>query len=271
MKFRAGLLSLIFISMFVQACADGNALEWMTDKNTSDARQDKIDFAFIEGNCAYVIQMLAPHEGYLSGTELYQYNNALLACSGFSLVNSLGVILDKNGGSSDPFEIIQSLMGTDNLTSSKISELQASYGKILGSCTGSLDAGMKTVCGMAAAADTVLAVSDVALRLSGAESLNATKEGITQAIGGKTAQEIQEAVDASLNDGALSLDRLNSDLNSVMDASSAIADMAESSVDFSEDLDKLANDIKDQASGVITSSSLSDYIYSQFAGGGGSL
>lgn len=261
MKFRAGFLSLIFISMFVQACADGNALEWAADKNASDAVQDKIDFAFIEGNCDYVIEMLAPREGYLSDTELYQYNNALLACSGFSLVNSLGVILDKNG-SSDPFEIIQSLMGTDNLTSYRISELQASYDKILGSCTGNTDVGMKTVCGMTAAADTVLAVSAVALRLSGVESLDATKEGITHAIGDRTPEQIEVEVDDSL------IDRLNRDLDSVVGASSAIADMAESSVDFSRDLDKLANDVKDQTKNAITSSSLSNYIYSQFSGGG---
>lgn len=269
MGFFAKLLPLAFLSVFAAACADGNALQWMADKDTSEGRQDKIDFAFIEGNCGLVIQMLAPHEGYLSAKQLYQYNNAILSCSGFNLVDSISVILNKDGGSNDPFKIIQSLMGTDNITADRVTELKDSYGKILKSCTGNIDENMKTVCGMTAAADTVLAVTDVALRLTGAESINATKEGLTEAVAGKTPDEITAAVEGSINEGAISLEELGKDLGLVLDASGVIADMAESNVDFSKDLEKFTDDIKDPSTGSITPSSLSSYIYSQFTSGNG--
>lgn len=262
-------LQVLLLSLFISGCG-GNALEWMADENSTDAKKDKIDFAFVEGNCSYVIMMLEPHVGFLSETELYQYNNAVLACSGFSIVDSINVILDKDAvTANDPFVTIQEFMGTDTLTDEKIAELKGSYDKVLQSCTGTLSEDMQTVCGMTAAAHSVLAVSEVALNLSGADSITASKDGITSAIGGKGLSEISSAVDSSVNSGAISMDGLNNDLALITSASVAISNMAEGNIEFSSDLEKFSNDLKDSSTGTITSSSFSNYIFSQFRDNGG--
>lgn len=263
MRNLIGGMFLSVLVLFTVSCGD-NLFEGISDKNSSEAKRDELDFAFIEGNCSFIVSELGKKEPNLNAIERYQYSNAVLACSGFDLVNSLGSLLDKNG-SKDPFDLIQNLMGTSILSQTKIDELQASYGKVLSSCANFdiLDSNMKTVCGMAAAADTVLTVSDLALKISGSESIDATKEGLTSALNGKSESEIQDAVNKEIGNGNMDLDSLSNNLDTISGAAGIIAEQAGGEVEFSKELDKFTDDLTDE-NGNITSGSLANYISSQF-------
>ncbi len=252
---------ILFISIIAVSCGNFNALEWSTNKETTEAERDKLDFAFIEGNCQYVIEMLEPNKDYLTDIELYQYSNAVMACSGFDLLNSLTVILDENAVSDDPYAMIQSFMGTSTINNEKIIELKANYSKVLSNCNNNLSNEMQILCGMTAAADSILDVSQVALTLSGEENIEMTEEGMKKVIGGRTLDEIQNAVTTS----KINIDSIDTNIDTVSNSSVAIENMA-GNIDFSKELDQFTQEIRDSSTGTVTESSLSNYILNQFGG-----
>ncbi len=257
---------LVLVSFTVISCAEGNVLEWATDKNTTEARKDKLDFAFIQGNCQYVINMLAPYDGMLSGTELYQYSNAILACSGFDVLESLNIILDEYSVASGPFNLIQSLMGTSVLTAENIKNLKDQYSKVINNCStsyGTMTSEMDMICGLAAAADTVATISEIALALSGGESITATEEGIKQIVTGKTKEEITQAVDNAVATGSANLGNLSKNLDIITTSSESITAIAGGNIQLSLELDKFTKDVSD-TSGEVTNASLSSYINDKF-------
>lgn len=254
-------IALMFVSVVIISCGDFNALEWSTNKKTTEAERDKLDFAFIEGNCQYVIEMLEPNKDHLTGIELYQYSNAVMACSGFDLLNSLTFVLDENTSTDDPYAMIQSFMGTSTVNNEKIAELKANYSKVLSNCNNNVSNEMQVLCGMTAAADSILDVSQVALTLSGEESIEMTEEGMKKIIEGKTIDEIQNAVTSS----KVNVDLIDSNIDTVSNSSVAIENMA-GNIDFSKELDTFTQEIRDSNTGSVTESSLSNYILNQFGG-----
>lgn len=266
-------IPMLIISLFAVSCGDFNALEWGANEKTTEAKIDKLGFAFIEGNCQYIIDELGPREAYLNETEKYQYSNAVLACSGFDLLGSLNVLLDKgSGGSTDPYAVIQGLVGTSNVNKDKVKELKDSYAKVLnsGTCDGATS-NLAAVCGMAAAADTVLSVADVALNLSCPNpedkecSVDITEKGIKEIVAGKSQEEIRAAVDKSIDNKTISTANLTSNLGVLTNSSSEIASMAGGdSNKFSNELDKLNSQIS--VNGQVNNQSLADYIYKELGG-----
>lgn len=253
----------IGLSFCALSCSD-SLYGSTADKNTKEAKLDDTDFAFIQGNCQLVINAYdaRAEAGTLSSTELYKYNNSLLACSGFDLVSSVSGIFGVGNLAGDPFDIIQGFMGTDTLTKEESAKLKATYDKILKSCVpvDKLPADMQTVCGMTAASDTVRALGDVALDLSGTGSVNLDSAGMTSAISGKTTTDIS----GSVNSSGVSIDELNRNLGLIGAASSAIAGQSGNN-DVSDQFDKFSKDLVD-TNGNVTNDSLSNYLAGKFGG-----
>lgn len=259
MKFRGYFLCCLFISALICGC---------DDKNSSEAEDYEIKKAFREGDCDYVVEKLEPRKDIFSDEEKYMYNNSVLACSGFSITDNLGDIFDKSSNKT-PFEMIQNLMGKDKqLTATKIDELSTRYEKILNNCKDPdrLDDKTKTVCGITAAADTVLAVSKVALEFlpdpgEGKEkTIPTTVEGIKKAVEGQSEEQIIEKVKSAEVD----IPRLSNNIELIMDTSKVISDQA--NVSFSDDLEVFYTDMKGgNPNGSFTADTLSKYIEDKFA------
>lgn len=276
-------IPMLIISFFVVSCGDFNALEWGANEKTTEAKTDKLGFAFIEGNCQYIIDELEPRAAYLNETEKYQYSNAVLACSGFDLLGSLNVLLDKStGGKVDPYGTIQSLIGTSSVNKDKVKELKDSYAKVLssGTCNGATS-DLAVVCGMAAAADTVLSVADVALNLTCPnpddkenckDSVDITEAGMKEIVAGKSQEEIKAAVDKSITNNTITTSGLSGNLDVLTSSSGAMASMVGdgNTNKFSKQLDELKNTIsttdKDAGKQVVSSDSLASYIFTEIGG-----
>ena len=246
MKFRRYLLCCLFISALICGC---------DDKNSSEAEDYELQKTFREGNCDYVKAKLEPRESYLSEDETYMYNSCLLKDSGFSFINSLDVIFDNNGKTKDPLTVIQSVMGTDTLDKEKIAEQKKAYKEILDNCGENLNDNMKKICGMTAAADTVIAVSEVALALSGGDTLPASLDGIKAAVEKVEAMEKVEAVNeikTKIADAkvVVDVDRLGKNLTLIEGASSVIE--SQMNVNFTDELKDFSNNIKEKGDQVTT-------------------
>lgn len=251
------------LSFCALSCSD-SLYGTSADKNTKEAKLDATDFAFIQGNCQLVINAYdaRAESGTLSPTELYKYNNSLLACSGFDLVSSVSGIFGVGNLAGDPFDIIQGFMGTDTLTKEESAKLKATYDKILKSCApiDKLPTDMKTVCGMAAASDTVRSLGDVALNISGSGSVNLDSAGMTNAIGGQT----YDGILAGVENSRVNIPDLNRNLSLIGAASSAIVGQSGNN-DISDQFDKFSKDLVDE-SGKVTNGSLSKYLAGKFGG-----
>lgn len=258
---------LLFVSvaagLLAVSCADGLYGD-ISDKNTKEALRDKGDFAFIQGNCRQYISMYEQKAdaNLLSSSELYKYNNSLLACSGFDLVGSLSGLLGAGGLTGDPFGIIQNLMGTSALSAEESARLKESYGKILKTCqpAEALTENLKTVCGMTAAADTVRLLGDVALNVSGNPQIGIDEAGMKEAIAGKSETEITKGVTDTFG-GDLS--GISSNLELISGAADTIQQQAGGGVDISKSLSDFTSELKD-SSGQITETSLTAYINGKF-------
>lgn len=264
MKFRGYILCCLFISALICGC---------DDQNSSEAEDYEIQKAFRENDCDYVKTKLGEREEKyllegksLSEDESYMYNSCLLKDSGFSFINSLDVIFDNNGQAKDPLTIIQSVMGTDTLNKDTIKDQKEKYEKILKNCNDpdNLDDNMKKICGMTAAADTVIAVSEVALALSGGDTLPASLDGIKAAVEKVEAMEKVEAVNeikTKIKDAevVVDLDRLGRNLTLIEGASSVIE--SQMNVNFTDELDNFSKSINGGENSTVTTDTFIGYIW----------
>lgn len=253
------LSACVGLSLFVVSCGEsiyGDA----SNRWTNQAKTDSLDFAYIQGNCQLVIDKLeqAADANQLSSKELYKYNNSLLACSGFDLVGSLGDLLGSSGGSTDPFDMIQQLMGTDLLTPEESKKLEETYGKILKTCTPmeNLSEDMQTICGMTAASDTVRILGDIAMSVSGQGSVGLDKNGMENAIKGN-----ESNIAGSITDEQA--DAIGKNLGFVSGAADTIDKQTGGGLDISNNLDKFTKDLADE-NGQVTGDSLGKYLEGQF-------
>ncbi|MDE7169259.1 MAG: hypothetical protein K2N67_03585 [Mucispirillum sp.] len=253
------------ISVLLAAC-DDSVYESVSDTNTKAAKTDAIDFAFIKGNCSKVVEyyenMIAAG-AVLDSRQLYLYNNSVMACSGFDIINGIDLLLNSSG-SNDVYGIVSGLIGANTLNYGSIENLKLSYEKTLSNCTGDLDADMVTVCGMAAAVDSILDVAAIAMGITGANEIELTEQGLADAISGVDEITLQQGVENYINGqgGDNFLNDFNTKLDLIEGASSSIgSSLGDDS--FTSDLGELTRELRD-GSGQVTSESLSDYINSKF-------
>ena len=256
-----GLISLI------TACGE-SIYSGAENKTNNTAWHDKGDFAFIEGKCQEYIDMYQSKADQLKGDELYKYNVSLLSCSGLNVVNSLSSIFG-TGDSKDPFSLIQGFMGVDSFTPEESRKLEESYKKILDTCSpmDSLNPSLQTICGMTAAADTIRMMGDVALKVSGGDSVSIDSDNMSKVFEGQNKDTIMSGVKTALNDNTTSINR---NIEIISGASKTIEEQTKIS-DFSSNLNKFVGEVKGgQGKTDVTLDSLSSYLESKFAGTPGS-
>lgn len=257
------LAACLCLSLFVVSCGESIYGD-VSNRWTNQAKKDALDFAFIQDNCQLVINQLeqSADANRLGAKDLYKYNNSLLACSGFNLVGMFeGLLGGSGGGSTDPFDMIQKLMGTDLLTPEESAKLKDSYGKILKTCEPmeNLTEEMKTICGMTAASDTVRILGDIAMDLSGNGEISLDADSMGNAIKGKTEEEILK----SIQDKAGSMDDINRNLGVVNGAAESLDKQTGGSLDIANNLDQFTKDLAGE-DGVVTEDSLNKYLNGQF-------
>lgn len=120
---------------------------------------------------------------------------------------------------------------------------------------------MQTICGMAAAADTVRALGDIALNISGSDRVNIDSDGMKSVISGKNTETIAGGVAGS----GVSIEELNRNISMVAAASSVIAGKSGNN-DISDQFDKFSKELVDGTTGQISVNSLSNYLAGKFGG-----
>lgn len=265
------ILGIVVFGAFLFAgCDGGNLFSGSSDKSSDAAKTDENDFNFITGKCAEVVAYLESKKNSgiaLTSTENYQYSNAVLECSGFNMINGINSIF--TNGSGDIYGIISDLFGTNTVDPSKIKDLTGQYDKVLATCDTLprdeqgqiIDKNMASLCGLAAASNTILEVSDIIMSVPGGPtSVEISETGMSNALNGVNGTDLNQGVADYVtgNGGDQFLNDLDKNLGYVEGAASEIGNQL-NDPNFSNTLNDFTGGIKD-ANGSITSDSLANYI-----------
>lgn len=251
------LIAISLLAISLSGC-DESIWAGASNKNTSQAITDEIDFAFITGDCQKVVSYydnIKAHGGSLNSREANMYSNALLACSGFDLVSGIDKILG-SGDTSDIYGTISSIMGTSNVDKGTVDKLKDQYDKVLDNCNSfnPLPESMVTTCGLAATSSTVADLADILLGTGVTSNIELTQAGMNKVIedAKKHGTSITNSVDSFVSDPS-ALENLNKNIEYIEKVSSVVGGSGGG-------FDEIVSQIKDSKTGKVTAESLKDFI-----------
>lgn len=263
------LIMLCFVGLVTASCGD-NLFDGLENKHSSEADSAELDFAYIQGNCQEVKDLLKPkiESSDYTTDDLYMYNCAVLACSGFNVVKSFDALFNSDVSSSDiPFVALQSIMGVDEIDKKKSKKLAKAYNEVLDSCQDPIHTNdnTKIICGMTASAKTILDIGDLVRVFTNQDSVTITKDGITGAMKGI---DLMTVLLPLLMGGTIpiDMDEMNNNIDLIKVASEALNKEAGGNVSISDELDTFVDGLRDQndPDKKITTLSLVMYMVSTF-------
>ncbi len=148
------------------------------DTSTKEAKEDELDFNFINGKCAPVVssyEQIMSSGVKLTDGELYEYISAVLSCSGFDIVRGIDSIA--NNGGDDIYATSGALMGINTIDINRARFLQKEYSKAVFVCFGKrqelavqnkkLNSSLSSLCGLAGIMGSVANMSAMMINTSG--------------------------------------------------------------------------------------------------------
>ncbi|MDR0453270.1 MAG: hypothetical protein LBH05_00495 [Deferribacteraceae bacterium] len=255
------LIVFFLLLSILTSCGDNlfNSESDTTDKTNLD----RLEFALNEKDYDFIIDKLGNKDfNSLSLREKYLIQCALMGKSGFSLLGNLGDLFD------DDIKFTDILMKTqtdgNNISQASIELKRFNYSVIKKVCSDSdiTDGDNEFICGLAAALDTMMLISDMARRLgSGSVSFDPdSPDYIGKILGSKSEDEIKLLVDQGFIDSITSnMDQLDSAMNNLAGKDESVKNKMN---DFKTDLTG--------GSSSATPDSVYAFISKYFVGSGGS-
>lgn len=186
------ILSLL-LSVFLSGCGE-SIFEAGSNKETTAAKEDTLDFNFITGNCKPVISHFNSIDGTgakLNTNETVMFLSALLECGGFSVLNGVSAFGKLESG--DMYSVAAAMAGIGNISTSALQGITSYYKKAAVVCTNkkgtetgveniNVDANIATLCGFNGMIGTTLSLSELIAGVSGSTDLTISEQGFQEAL-----------------------------------------------------------------------------------------
>lgn len=255
------LVSLMLALSFLTAC----------EKDYETSKADELDYAFVNGDCEYVINELSDKQLAAGSREEKMLVSSLMQCAGTSLF-SIITNLD-NKGSGDYYSILRSILNVDSLTKDNIAALRANYDQIAKICKNTrsalgsyADSSVALTCAMGEANAASVELFGILTELNGDSPIELSEEGIKGAIQGKRNDEIKSAIEGfyGLEKGQEENDKINR-LNDIVDNLNASINDPIITDTLKINTDEIKGKIDEAkgSSGKVTATSLLNFILKQ--------